>query len=222
MDLYPCTLQEMLAKTPPAEVLAVFSKVLDGVEAAHLRSVVHRDLKPQNILSDPGKKLYVVADFGIASFAEEDLYTAVKTRPKERLANFQYAAPEQRTRGREIRSKANIYVLGLMLNQMFTGENPFGTQFKKIGETASQLSYLDELVEGMIRQDAAERPSIADVKRQLIARKQQFVSLQKIADLSKQVVPEHTPTDPLYCRSNQSAKFRLQRQPLAGHSESCS
>jgi hypothetical protein len=49
----------------------------------------------------------------------------------------------------------------------------------------------------MMRQDPLQRPSIADVKKQLIARRQEFVSLQKINQLTKQVVSEDTPTDPL-------------------------
>lgn len=197
MELYACTLQEMLGKLAPEDILRVFSQILNGVDAAHLKSVAHRDLKPQNILCDPGKNLHVVADFGIAGFAEEELFTIVETGQNERLANFQYAAPEQRTRGREVGPKADIYALGLMLNQMFTGEIPLGTQFKKIGGAASKFSFLDDVVEQMLRQDPAQRPSIADLKRQLIARQQQFVSLQKIDAYTKQVVPEGSITDPL-------------------------
>jgi serine/threonine protein kinase len=197
MDLYPCTLQEQLGKLEPAEVPPIFSEILNGVEAAHLQNVTHRDLKPQNILCDRQRKAYVVADFGIAGFAEEELYSAVETQQNERLANFQYAAPEQRTRGREITSKADVYALGLMLNQLFTGEIPLGTQFKKVQAVAPTFSYLDEVVDEMMRQDPLQRPSIADVKKQLIARRQEFVSLQKINQLTKQVVSEDTPTDPL-------------------------
>jgi len=207
MDHYPCTLQDILGKLAPEEVLPVFSQVLNGVEVAHLNSVAHRDLKPQNILCDPGRKLYVVADFGIARFAEEDLYTLVETRQNERLANFQYAAPEQRTRGREVGPKADVYALGLLLNEMFTGEIPLGTQFRKIEAAAPSFSYLDEVVEQMIRQDPAQRPSIADVKKLLIARQQQFISLQKIDALTKQVVPESSITDPLVVSPIQAKGF---------------
>jgi serine/threonine protein kinase len=207
MELYPCTLQEQLGRLEPAEVLPVFSEILNGVEAAHLQHVAHRDLKPQNILCNPQSNVYVVADFGIASLAEEELYTAVETQRNERLANFQYAAPERRTRGREITSKADVYALGLVLNQMFTGEIPLGTQFKKVQAVAPMFSYLDEIVDEMIRQDPAQRPSIADVKRELIARQQQFVSLQKIDQLTKQVVPEDSLTDPLVLNPIRAENF---------------
>jgi serine/threonine protein kinase len=76
-----------------------FSQLLDGVEAAHLQQVVHRDLKPENVLHDTKSDQLTVADFGIAQFEEEELYTLIETTPNRRLANFQYAAPEQRNRG---------------------------------------------------------------------------------------------------------------------------
>jgi len=57
---------------------------------------------------------------------------------------------------------------------LFTGEIPLATEFKNIGAVAPPFSYLDDVVEEMIRQDPAKRPSIADIKNQLIARKQQF------------------------------------------------
>jgi serine/threonine protein kinase len=197
MELYPCTLEEQLGRLKPAEVLQVFSEILNGTEAAHLQNVTHRDLKPRNIMCNPQGGLYVIADFGIASFAEDELYTLVETRPDQRLANFQYAAPEQRTPGRAVDSKADIYALGLILNQMFTGQIPIGTEFTKIGSIAPEFSYLDPLVEEMIRQDPTRRPSIADIKSQLIARQQQFISLQKVHELTKQVVPQGAVDDPL-------------------------
>jgi len=207
MELYPCTLEEQLGKLKPTEVLPVFSEILNGTEAAHLQRVTHRDLKPRNIVCDPQANLYVVADFGIASFAEDELYTAVETQPNQRLANFQYAAPEQRTPGRVVDSKADIYALGLMLNQMFTGHIPLGTDFRKIASVAPDFAYLDQLVDEMIRQDPAQRPAVADVKSQLIARQQQFVSLQKVNELTGQVVPEETVTDPLVADPIRATNF---------------
>jgi len=93
-------------------------------------------LKPKNILCDSAKNKFVVADFGIASFEEDELYTAVETQEGERLANFQYAAPEQKVRGRPVTFHADIYALGLILNQMFTGEILQGVGFKTIAAVA--------------------------------------------------------------------------------------
>jgi serine/threonine protein kinase len=121
MPLYATTLRALMAKgLQHDKVLPYYSQILDGVEAAHLQEVVHRDLKPENVLCDPSTDNLVIADFGIARFTEESLFTAVETRPQERLANFVYAAPEQRVRGGKISSQADIYALGLILNEMFT------------------------------------------------------------------------------------------------------
>ena len=192
MPVYGGTLRELMTdELSPDAALPYFSQILDGVEAAHLHGIVHRDLKPENVLYDPSSKTLVVADFGVAQFTEEDLYTAVETKAQERLANFMYAAPEQRARGREISARADIYALGLILNEMFTREVLQGTGHKKIGSVAPTYAYLNGLVEWMVRQSPDERPSsIAEIKRELIARGSEFVSQQRLSQLKGTVVSE--------------------------------
>jgi len=107
MPRFDGSLRAMIKKhIAPNDVLPLFSQMIDGVEAAHLKGVVHRDLKPENILC-AGKTL-AVADFGIARFTEDFLVTLVKTGPSDRLANFLYAAPEQRVSGGSITATADI------------------------------------------------------------------------------------------------------------------
>jgi serine/threonine protein kinase len=198
MPLYETTLEKAIrAGIPPEDVLRIFGEILDGVEAAHLKQVTHRDLKPQNILCDVALARVVLADFGIARFEEEDLFTAVVTGDNERLANFQYAAPEQRTRGRDVTSKADIYALGVILNEMFTKEVLQGTGFKTIASVDGNFAYLDELVDLMVRQEPTQRPDIREVKNQLLARRNQFITQQKIDRLTREVVPESTIDDSL-------------------------
>src|SRR5207253_1301955 len=181
MPLYSGTLRDLMSKgVAPEAVLPYFGQILDGVDAAHLLRVWHRDIKPENILFSASDNTLVIADFGIAHFEEEELLTAVETKNQDRLANFVYSAPEQRSRNREVTGKVDIYALGLIFNQIFTGEIPLGTQFKRIESSAPDFAYLDKIVEQMIRQEPAQRPSIRDIKQELIARKQQFISLQKI------------------------------------------
>src|SRR3972149_4359299 len=118
MPLFDSSLRPLMrAGLPQDTVLRYFSQILDGTEAAHLHNVAHRDLKPENILFENAAARLVVADFGIARFQEEELYTAVETKASDRLANFQYAAPEQRLRGAEVDYRADIYSLGLLLNE---------------------------------------------------------------------------------------------------------
>src|SRR5262249_38541747 len=128
----------------------------------------------------------------------EDLYTLVETRPGDRLANFLYAAPEQRSRGQAVTQTADIYALGLMLNEMFTGSVPGGQGYQTIGSVAPNYSYLDDLVTQMIQHDPANRPaSIAVIKQELIGRRNDFVTLQQLNALKQQVIPVSELDDPL-------------------------
>src|SRR2546422_7130384 len=171
MPFYPRTLRGLMNEGIPHErVWPLFSEILDGVEAAHLKKVWHRDLKPENVLCGTEGESLVVADFGIAHFGEEELLTAVETGARDRLANFQYAAPEQRARGREVDQRADIYALGLILNEGFTGHVPQGTGFKRIIEVAPQFAYLDDIVDRMVQQSPENRPSsIDEIRRNLQA-----------------------------------------------------
>jgi serine/threonine protein kinase len=199
MPLYTTPLRKLLeAGIPPDKVLCYFSQLLDGIEAAHLRHVVHRDLKPENILYDEAQDRLLVADFGIAHFEVEDLYTDAETSPKDKLANFQYAAPEQRSRDAEVDCRADIYALGLMLNEMFTGLVPYGTRYKTISDVAPAYGYLDDMITEMLIQSVEERTSsIAEVKRLLIGRGVEFARLQRLNELKQTVVQVTDVDDPL-------------------------
>jgi serine/threonine protein kinase len=198
MPLYDYSLRKVMKHERPLQApLSLFQDILDGVEAAHLQDVFHRDLKPENILIDANRRA-VIADFGIAHFEEEDLLTAVKTSDQERLANYLYAAPEQRATGSHVDRRADIFALGLILNEMFTGEVPQGTGHRTIASVVPALGYLDIVVERMIRQRADERPvTIADVKEEISVRGAKYLTQQKLDAARKEVVPVATPVDPL-------------------------
>ncbi len=199
MPYYAATLRDLMKRGISREkVLPLFSQILDGVEAAHLKNVWHRDLKPENILYDGTTESYLVADFGIAHFGEEELYTLVETKAHERLANFQYAAPEQRARGSRVDHRADIFALGLILNEMFTGHVIQGEGYARVSKVAPEFSYVDEIIVKMIQQFPDDRPnSIAEIKQTLIAKGNEFISRQKLDALRQTVVPSHTATGPL-------------------------
>jgi serine/threonine protein kinase len=199
MPLYRSTLRKYIESTAPEqEKLRVFSKILDGVEAAHLRSIFHRDLKPENILMNPEADELVVADFGIAHFEEEQLATAVETHAGDRLANFEYAAPEQRRSGGTADQRTDIYALGLILNELFTGQVPHGADPVAIGAVVTEFVYLDEIANAMRQNSPDRRPvSIALVKNMLISRGNDFVQQQKLDELKKTVIPTTEVSDPL-------------------------
>lgn len=178
--------------------LSYFDQVLSGVDAAHRQGVVHRDLKPENILYDPTRDALVVADFGIAHFADEELYTMVETAPNARLANFQYAAPEQRVRGCEPDVRVDIYSLGLMLNEMFTGEVPYGVNFKTVASVLPEFAWIDDIVAEMIQQDPVKRfASVDAVKCAFVSKRHDFVTRQRLSEIKNVVVPVGEEDDPL-------------------------
>ena len=190
MKRYTGTLRTHIGRLEPSEAIRAFSQMLDGVEAAHLLGVWHRDLKPENVLWNEAERALVVADFGIAHFEEEEIYTAVETKVAARMANFQYSAPEQRARGLPIDSKVDIFSLGLILNEMFTSEVAQGSGHKRIADLHPTYAYLDAVVDSMIQQNPQKRPaSIEAIKKELISQKNAFVAFQQLDEAKRRVVP---------------------------------
>jgi serine/threonine protein kinase len=190
MQRYDGNLRDLMhAGVSPEAALPLFSQILDGVEAAHFLGAVHRDLKPENVLYTGSRPVPAVADFGIASFNEDLLATLVVTEPTQRLANFQYAAPEQRVPGKAVTGVADVYALGLMLNELFTGAVPHGTEYQSIGSISDKMSFLDAVVARMIRQMPSERPaSIGEVKSLIQRHESNAVSLQRLSTINQTVI----------------------------------
>ena len=168
MPVFPKTLRTLMQRKAPVEqLLLLFADVLNGVEHAHNSSIWHRDLKPENILVTSDEDRAVVTDFGIAHFDDEYLHTIVDTLPQERLANFRYAAPEQRSRA-EADQRTDIYALGLILYELFTGQLLQGTQHRRIGTMNPSYLYLDPIVEGMTCQSPDDRLSAISLIREML------------------------------------------------------
>ena len=199
MPRYPSSLRQLMQEQIASEdVLPLFSQIFDGVEAAHLLGVVHRDLKPENVLYDPDSGTMVVADFGIARFTEDILATTVETAATQRLANFQYAAPEQRKPGQTVGVPADLYALGLILNEIFTGSVPQGTKFRQISNVSKEFSFLDSIVDEMISHVPQDRPdSILKLKGLIQQHKAEAVSLQRLSQFDATVIGAQDVDEPL-------------------------
>jgi len=104
-----------------AEVLPVVQEIAAALHYAHERSIIHRDVKPVNVLLDSDGRA-VLSDFGIAKVmesAEQHL-----TRPGAGVGTPEYMSPEQ-CRGSKVDPRSDIYALGVMLYEMLSGRTPF-------------------------------------------------------------------------------------------------
>jgi serine/threonine-protein kinase len=107
------------APLPAAQAVALVAQVASALGAAHARGLVHRDVKPANVLLHEGRHAYLT-DFGVArEIGGEGLTTA-----GERIGTVDYMAPEQ-ARGEPVGPPADVYALGCVLFEALTGRVPF-------------------------------------------------------------------------------------------------
>jgi serine/threonine-protein kinase len=142
-------------------------KICAGLAAAHDRGVIHRDLKPQNIMMNKRGEVLIM-DFGLSAIANQLSGSEVRNGTPA------YMAPEQ-LRGSGVTTKSDIYSLGLVLYELFTGRKPYeasgASQLLEQQEAAqltsisSLASDVDPAVERVVRQcldpDPARRPASA-------------------------------------------------------------
>jgi serine/threonine-protein kinase len=115
------------------QVLHIMANVADAVGAAHKAGVVHRDLKPDNVMVTAGG-LVRVLDFGLAKNESGTVAppSGVATSPTNTPGTPRYMAPEQ-VRGREIDARTDIYSIGVTLYEAFTGRTPYDRKDDDIG-----------------------------------------------------------------------------------------
>ena len=124
------------------EALAYAIEIARGLTVAHARKMVHRDIKPQNVLIDAEGRAKLT-DFGISRQLEQDGMTATGRV----LGTTDYVAPEQ-AMGRGADQRSDIYSLGVVLYEMFTGEVPFaadsqvGVAMKHVNEELPDVQAL--------------------------------------------------------------------------------
>ncbi len=108
--------------------IRLFASVCDAVQYAHQNLVVHRDLKPQNILVTPDGKVKLL-DFGIAKLIRPETWGSGSDLTMTELAPMTptYASPEQ-VRGEPITTATDIYSLGVILYELLTDTRPYGTE----------------------------------------------------------------------------------------------
>ncbi|MBR1892591.1 MAG: Stk1 family PASTA domain-containing Ser/Thr kinase, partial [Lachnospiraceae bacterium] len=177
------------------EAISIAIQVSMGLEAAHDNHVIHRDVKPQNIIISKEGKVKVT-DFGIARAATSDTITS------NVMGSVHYTSPEQ-ARGGYSDEKSDIYSLGIVLFEMLTGRVPFdgdtpvSIAIKQIQEPMpNPRDYVDDIpvsVEHIIykcteknsdRRYSSMRELIADLKQSLLTPDENFVKLIPMGGLN--------------------------------------
>ncbi len=130
-------------KLPINEAVEIIRQTLLGLEAAHNEGVVHRDLKPQNIMVDPGGRVYLM-DFGIAKSME----LAGMTRTGVLMGTPDYMSPEQ-AKGEKADSRSDLFTVGVIFYELLTGQQPYRSEtvmqtlVKRTKERATPTRELD-------------------------------------------------------------------------------
>src|SRR5262249_20967548 len=125
------------------ETAEIIVQVLTGLKAAHLEGVIHRDLKPGNIMRDQQGRILVM-DFGLARSLESD----GMTKTGAVLGTMEYMSPEQ-VMGGNIDQRSDLFTVGLIFFELLTGKMPFKAEtalaslLKRVNERAVSLSSLD-------------------------------------------------------------------------------
>jgi eukaryotic-like serine/threonine-protein kinase len=173
------TLQQKLDRTGPLslkEVLRIGLQVAEGLAAAHRQGLVHRDVKPANVLLENGVERVKLTDFGLARAVDD----ASLTQSGVVAGTPQYMSPEQ-ARGEAVDPRSDLFSLGSVLYAMCTGRPPFRAE--------SAMAVLKRVCEEMPRPIREINPELPPWLGDLVARlhakapADRFASAQEVADL---------------------------------------
>jgi tRNA A-37 threonylcarbamoyl transferase component Bud32 len=118
------TLLEQEGRLDPARAMAIMTQVASALDAAHARGLVHRDVKPANILLAGGGGHCYLCDFGLIKQVDPEQALSALTAADQFVGTIPYVAPEQ-IEGREVDGRTDVYALGCVLFHCLTGSVPF-------------------------------------------------------------------------------------------------
>src|SRR6266404_4917563 len=133
-------------KLAPDQAARIMLQICRALEAAHNEGVIHRDLKPQNIMLDANGRVYVM-DFGIARSA----YLPGMTQTGALVGTPEYMSPEQ-AKGEKLDERSDLFSLGTILYELVIGQSPYysdtplATLWKRIQEKAKPLNEVDPTI----------------------------------------------------------------------------
>ena len=149
----------------PARAIALAAQVAAALDAAHALGLVHRDVKPSNVLIDQqgGREHVYLADFGLTQSASDR-----EPADGSLMGSVDYVAPEQ-IRGEEVDGRADVYALGCLLFEALTGSVPF----TGVSEVAVVYAHLDEVPPSASERLPGLPPAVDDVLRRAMAKERE-------------------------------------------------
>jgi serine/threonine protein kinase len=208
------SLRELLrAGPPPAEkALQLAQEIAEALQYAHERGIVHRDVKPENVLV--GEDGHVrIADFGLAKLLDPCREDPTLTGTRQAVGTPHYMSPEQTDRPDEVDARSDLFSLGVMLYELLTGDLPRG-RFAPPSKRVAVGSDVDEVVLRALEPDPAERFESAAEMRAAI---QTARETSKRADLLKvKAVEDPDGLVEEVRRSRDERKSKRQQMLLAG------
>jgi serine/threonine-protein kinase len=161
------TLTSLAREWPAGEAARLGAVLCEALAAAHAHGIVHRDVKPDNVMltaSAPGLKLL---DFGIAKIFDVAPAPGDATGVRMVVGTPGYMAPEQAHGGGEISDRADVYAVGVLLLQLTTGLQPSDPESALATAAPVLPAALVELIGGCLRARPEARPAAAAVARAL-------------------------------------------------------
>ena len=191
-------LQKSEGPFPYERVLDILDQVSESLGEAHQNGIVHRDMKPENVIIETraGHDYVKVLDFGIAKMISGDREVQALTAVGQTLGTLEFMSPEQ-LRGIKLDGRSDIYALGMMAYEMLTGKLPFQSAKtpidiinfhmkteapppSKLGEGIEIPAAVDAIIVKMVQKDREHRFADANALRDEIARAQR--SLDRTPD----------------------------------------
>ena len=147
----------------------IIIQILKALSYAHQNNVIHRDIKPENILIDNNGNVKIL-DFGIAQFYEEKIELTNQTTSGTVMGTYNYMSPEQRESSENVTERSDLYLVGVVMYEMFAGKIPTGFFPEPIRLNDEIEPELNRLILGCLNQDPELRPRSAELlKNDLLA-----------------------------------------------------
>ncbi len=175
-------------KLPIDEVVDIMEQVFSGLRAAHREGVIHRDLKPGNIMRDKQGRV-VIMDFGLARTMGSD----GMTRTGAMLGTMEYMSPEQ-AQAKDLDARSDIFTMGLICYELLSGTMPF---------------HADSAIASLLRRTRERAVPISDISREIPSVLSNIVSKCLERDPALRYQSAEAVLDDLYAWQGKSGKTRI-------------